>query len=185
MTSLSALSPPKGERQTSASRCRAVVRPDAFFECSLRRSPRADSSRSARGSGSAQPGYSMECHLMHRSRASRSIRRPRPCRRRFSTTIAVEWSAPTFATGLPSTTTPPSISSSPTSACSSSNNGRPRSVTSLPAASSVADDLLPQPKWVETHAGRVEQFRAEIYDEPALASVLIDWGSGLSVSSRR
>ena len=49
----------------------------------------------------------------------------------------------------------------------------------------VADDLLPQPKWVETHAGRVEQFRAEIYDEPALASVLIDWGSGLSVSSRR
>jgi len=43
----------------------------------------------------------------------------------------------------------------------------------------VADDLLPQPKWNDTHAERVARFRAEIVDHPALVPLLVDWGSGL------
>ena len=49
----------------------------------------------------------------------------------------------------------------------------------------VADDLLPQPKWVATHAPRVHRFRAEIGGEPELNVTLLDWGSGLVVASRR
>lgn len=48
----------------------------------------------------------------------------------------------------------------------------------------VADDLLPQEKWVATHPPRVERFRAEISDEPGLRAVLVDWGSGICVAAR-
>jgi len=49
----------------------------------------------------------------------------------------------------------------------------------------VADDLLPQPKWVATHPARVERFRREILAEPNLFPTLIDWASGLLVAAYR
>lgn len=48
----------------------------------------------------------------------------------------------------------------------------------------VADDLLPQPKWVETHQARVSRFRTEIFTEPGLQVTLLDWGSGILVGTR-
>ena len=48
----------------------------------------------------------------------------------------------------------------------------------------VADDLLPQPKWVDGHAARVAAFRREIWGEPDLAVTLLDCASGLVIAAR-
>jgi predicted O-methyltransferase YrrM len=47
----------------------------------------------------------------------------------------------------------------------------------------VADDLLPQETWSETHAPRVARLRQDIFKEPDLVPTLIDWASGLLVAS--
>lgn len=49
----------------------------------------------------------------------------------------------------------------------------------------LADDLLPQPKWVPEHPKLVGDFRSTIHDVPGLVTVLVDWASGLAVSVRR
>ena len=49
----------------------------------------------------------------------------------------------------------------------------------------IADDLLPQEKWTQAHAPRVERFRREILHEPDLVPTLIDWASGLVVAAYR
>lgn len=49
----------------------------------------------------------------------------------------------------------------------------------------LADDLLPQEKWVAAHPELVGTFRSTIHDEPDLVTVLVDWASGLSISVRR
>lgn len=47
----------------------------------------------------------------------------------------------------------------------------------------IADDLLPQEKWVAAHPARVERFRREIVVEPDLVVTLLDWASGLAVAA--
>jgi predicted O-methyltransferase YrrM len=47
----------------------------------------------------------------------------------------------------------------------------------------IADDLLPQEKWGQAHAPRVERFRREILQEPTLFPALVDWASGLVVAT--
>lgn len=54
-----------------------------------------------------------------------------------------------------------------------------------PGSLFIADDLLPQPKWTEQHAPRVERFRREILEEPCLVPTLIDWSSGIVVAAYR
>lgn len=54
-----------------------------------------------------------------------------------------------------------------------------------PGGIMIADDLLPQEKWVASHPPLVNEFRATIHDDDRLVTVLIDWASGLSVSVRR
>jgi predicted O-methyltransferase YrrM len=49
----------------------------------------------------------------------------------------------------------------------------------------VADDLTPQPKWVGAHREKVDRFLAEFPSEPGLATMLMDWDSGLAVAARR
>jgi predicted O-methyltransferase YrrM len=49
----------------------------------------------------------------------------------------------------------------------------------------VADDLLPQEKWVESHPERVEKLRREIYDDPDVFPTLVDWASGLLIATHR
>lgn len=49
----------------------------------------------------------------------------------------------------------------------------------------VADDLLPQSKWVATHPEKVERLRREIGTEPNLVPTLVDWASGLLVATYR
>ena len=48
----------------------------------------------------------------------------------------------------------------------------------------VADDLLPQPKWVDTHPARVERFHAEIIREPGLCVTFLACGSGIAIATR-
>ncbi|HEY1216956.1 MAG TPA: class I SAM-dependent methyltransferase [Bryobacteraceae bacterium] len=48
----------------------------------------------------------------------------------------------------------------------------------------IFDDLLPQPKWVESHHERVARFREEIFEEPALDPVILDWASGVMIAAR-
>lgn len=48
----------------------------------------------------------------------------------------------------------------------------------------VADDLLPQPKWVDTHPARVERFHAEIIHEPGICFTFLACGSGVVVATR-
>ncbi len=49
----------------------------------------------------------------------------------------------------------------------------------------VADDLLPQDKWVSQHPELVSRYRETVFDDDRIVTVLIDWASGLSVSVRR
>lgn len=49
----------------------------------------------------------------------------------------------------------------------------------------IADDLLPQEKWVTAHFPKVERFRKEILAEPELLATLVDWGSGMVVAAFR
>jgi predicted O-methyltransferase YrrM len=49
----------------------------------------------------------------------------------------------------------------------------------------IADDLLPQDKWMEDHGPRVERFRREILQEPTLFPALVDWASGLVIAAHR
>ncbi len=49
----------------------------------------------------------------------------------------------------------------------------------------VADDLVPQPKWVDTHQERVRGFLTDIWDEKDLIVTLMDWDTGLCVAARR
>jgi predicted O-methyltransferase YrrM len=54
-----------------------------------------------------------------------------------------------------------------------------------PGALFVADDLVPQPKWNESHSEKVRGFLAEIGDEKDLVVTLMEWDSGLMVAARR
>ncbi|MDA2810919.1 class I SAM-dependent methyltransferase [Nocardiopsis sp. RSe5-2] len=49
----------------------------------------------------------------------------------------------------------------------------------------LADDLLPQPKWVDEHPRLVGEFRSTIHEDERLATVMVDWASGLALSVRR
>jgi predicted O-methyltransferase YrrM len=49
----------------------------------------------------------------------------------------------------------------------------------------IADDLLPQEKWVAGHAERVDRFRQEILAEPQLFSTLMNWASGVVIATYR
>jgi predicted O-methyltransferase YrrM len=49
----------------------------------------------------------------------------------------------------------------------------------------VADDLLPQETWADTHPPRVARLRRDIFDEPDLVPTLLDWASGLLVAAYR
>ena len=45
----------------------------------------------------------------------------------------------------------------------------------------VADDLLPQEKWVETQPERVARLRRDIWTEPSVFPTLVDWSTGVPV----
>ena len=49
----------------------------------------------------------------------------------------------------------------------------------------VADDLLPQPKWMEGHVERVARLRSTIVDNPQLQVVLVDWGTGILLAAKK
>lgn len=49
----------------------------------------------------------------------------------------------------------------------------------------VADDLVPQPKWVDTHHERVRGFLTDIFNEKDLIVTLMDWDTGLALAARR
>jgi predicted O-methyltransferase YrrM len=49
----------------------------------------------------------------------------------------------------------------------------------------VADDLLPQPKWVDQHPRLVGDFRETIHSDDRIVTVMVDWASGLALSVRR
>lgn len=54
-----------------------------------------------------------------------------------------------------------------------------------PGAILIADDLLPQPKWLHGHIERVARFRANIVAHPRLHAILIDWGTGILLASKK
>lgn len=54
-----------------------------------------------------------------------------------------------------------------------------------PGAVLVVDDLVPQPKWNESHSEKVNRFLAEIGNEKDLIVTLMEWDSGLMVAARR
>jgi len=54
-----------------------------------------------------------------------------------------------------------------------------------PGAILVADDLLPQPKWTEDHVQKVAKLRSTIESHSDLHAVLVDWGSGILLASKR
>lgn len=49
----------------------------------------------------------------------------------------------------------------------------------------VADDLLPQEKWVAQHPEWVGEFRSTIHDDERIVTVMVEWASGLALSVRR
>lgn len=49
----------------------------------------------------------------------------------------------------------------------------------------IGDDLLPQDKWVESHPQHVDEFRRTIFDDERIVTILLDWGTGMSLSVRR
>src|SRR5439155_17078596 len=48
----------------------------------------------------------------------------------------------------------------------------------------VGDDMLPQPNWPDGHQARVAGLIGRLTAAPGLASVVMDWASGLVVAAR-
>jgi predicted O-methyltransferase YrrM len=49
----------------------------------------------------------------------------------------------------------------------------------------VVDDMSPQPNWPQGHQPRVDELTARLKSHPDLATVTLDWASGLVVAARR
>jgi predicted O-methyltransferase YrrM len=49
----------------------------------------------------------------------------------------------------------------------------------------VVDDMVRQPNWPEGHQPRVDELAARLKSHPDLATVALDWASGLVVAARR
>ena len=49
----------------------------------------------------------------------------------------------------------------------------------------VVDDMSPQPNWPQGHSPRVDALAARLTSHPDLATVTLDWASGLVVAARR
>jgi predicted O-methyltransferase YrrM len=49
----------------------------------------------------------------------------------------------------------------------------------------VVDDMSPQPNWPQGHQPRVDELTSRLKSHPDLATVTLDWASGLVVAARR
>uniref|UniRef100_B0T0H1 O-methyltransferase family 3 n=1 Tax=Caulobacter sp. (strain K31) TaxID=366602 RepID=B0T0H1_CAUSK len=49
----------------------------------------------------------------------------------------------------------------------------------------VIDDMSPQPNWPQGHQPRVDALMARLKSHPGLATVALDWASGLVIAARR
>ncbi|MBO9558581.1 MAG: class I SAM-dependent methyltransferase [Caulobacter sp.] len=49
----------------------------------------------------------------------------------------------------------------------------------------VVDDMVPQPNWPEGHQSRVDALTVRLKSHPDLATVALDWASGLVIAARR
>ena len=49
----------------------------------------------------------------------------------------------------------------------------------------VVDDMSPQPNWPQGHQPRVDALTARLKSHPDLATVALDWASGLVIAARR